>query len=237
MKVILSKNNLTINEKKSEYLQKQIDFVGLTIDGTGILPTKSKINDIVNFKTLKNVSELRSCLGMMVFISPFIKNCSTRTAKLRELTQGKAIFKWTCHHEKAFIDLKSAASRQLIKRGYYSKNDKTVLYTDASPWGLGAILVQIDKDTKTERIIACASKSLTATECRYPQLHRWLLFAAWKNSHMLGRHFTLKSDSEALKFMIQRKHFKDCGKRIMSRAEGWFLQLEHFNFDFVYVPG
>lgn len=241
VKATLSRNNLTINNKKSQYYQSKIDFVGLTIDGGGILPTESKLNDIMNFERPRNISELRSFLGMMVFISPFIKDFSSRTAPLRKITQGKSVFRWDSELEKGFLDLKSAASKDIVKRGYFSKEDQTILYTDASPWGIGAVLVQIDAKTMIERIIACASKSLTPTECKYPQLHREALAIVWSMEkfayYLLGRRFTLKSDSEALKFMINRENIKDCGKRIMSRAEGWFLRLELFDFHFEHVRG
>lgn len=241
VKATLRKNNLTINEEKSQYNQKKINFVGLTIDSSGILPMESKINDITNFNRPKTLSELRSFLGMMVFVSPFITNFSSRTATLRELTKGKAIFKWESKHEKEFRDLKTVAAKELLKRGYFSRKDETVLYTDASPWGIGAILVQRDPNTKAERVIACASKSLTPTESKYPQLHREALAIVWGMEkftyYLLGSHFTLRSDSKALQFMINREKFRDCGKRIVSRAEGWFLRLEHFNFSFEHIPG
>lgn len=65
VKATLKKNNLTINEEKSQYNQKKINFVGLTIDSSGILPMESKINDITNFNRPKTLSELRSFLSMI----------------------------------------------------------------------------------------------------------------------------------------------------------------------------
>lgn len=90
-------------------------------------------------------------------------------------------------------------------------------------------------------MIACASKSLTNTESRYPQLHREALGIVWGmerfSYYLLGKRFTLRSDSKALKFMIENNNRKDIGKRIMSRAEGWFLRLEHFIYNFEHVAG
>lgn len=128
-----------------------------------------------------------------------------------------------------------------LKLDHFDEKDKTILYTDASPWGLGAVLVQADKDSGNSRIIACASKSLTSAECRYPQLHREALGIVWAMErfayYLLGRHFVLRSDSEALMFMLKGKDRKDVGKRIMSRAEGWLLRTDHFCFDFEHVAG
>uniref|UniRef100_A0A182YS02 Reverse transcriptase domain-containing protein n=1 Tax=Anopheles stephensi TaxID=30069 RepID=A0A182YS02_ANOST len=79
---------------------------------------------------------------------------------------------WEEEQQSAFDELKLAAENDLVKRGYFDDNDKTILYMDASPWGLGAVLAQENMDGSERRIIACASKSLTAVESRYPQLHR-----------------------------------------------------------------
>lgn len=240
VKEILKSNNLTINENKSVYNQTSVEFLGFDIDGSGILPMNNKISDIKGFKRPKDTSELRSFLGMLTFISPFILNFSHKTKPLRDLLKSKCRFEWSEAHQTAFEDLKSAAETDLIKRGYFDEKDKTILYTDASPWGLGAVLVQ-ENNSGEHRIIACASKSLTSAECRYPQLHREALAIVWAMErfvyYLLGRHFVLRSDSEALMFMMKGKNRKDVGKRIMSRAEGWLLRTDHFWFDFEHVAG
>lgn len=241
VKDTLLRNNLTINQKKSKYDQESVEFLGFTIDGKGITPTQKKISDIKSFRRPKSSTQLRSFLGMMTFISPFIKDFSHKTKPLRELLTDEE-FGWKIQHTTAFEELKRAAEEDIVKRGYFCEKDKTILYTDASPWGLGAVLVQISRKTGERRIIACASKSLTPAECRYPQLHREALAIVWAMErfiyYLLGRHFTLRSDSEALMFMTKYKSLKaDNGKRILTRAESWFLRLEHFDYDFEHVAG
>lgn len=242
VKATLKKNNLTINEKKSKYCQDSVDFLGFTIDGQGIAPMRKKIVDIENFKAPKNISQLRSFLGMMTFISPFIKNFSHKTQPLRELLKDKTSFEWREEHQQAFDELKAAAEKDILKRGYFDEQDKTILYTDASPWGIGAVLVQEKSDRSDQRIIACASKSLSAAESKYPQLHREALAIVWSMErfayYLLGRRFTLKCDNEALMFMTKHSKLRaDSGRRVLSRAEGWFLRMEYFDFDFKHVSG
>lgn len=237
----LSRNNLTVNETKSKYEQDSVDFLGFTISGRGITPAQKKIVDIASFKRPETLSQLRSFLGLMTFISPFIKNFSHKTHPLRELLKAKE-FKWTAEQTEAFEALKKAAEDEIVQRGYFNENDLIILYTDASPWGLGAVLVQESATTKQSRIIACTSKSLTETEKRYPQLHREALAIVWAmekfNYYLLGRRFKLRSDSQALMFMTKHKQLKaDTGKRILTRAEGWFMRLEHFDYDFEHVKG
>ncbi|XP_038106632.1 uncharacterized protein K02A2.6-like [Culex quinquefasciatus] len=240
VKETLEGNNLTINEDKSVYDQQSVEFLGFTIDGSGILPTDKKISDIRLFQRSRNTSELRSFLGMMTFISPFIPNFAHKTKPLRELLSTEAKFEWSEERQAAFEALKDAAENDLVKRGFFNENDPTVLYTDASPWGIAGVLTQQASDGEERRIIACASKSLTVAECRYPQLHREALAIIWAMErfayYLLGRWFTLRCDSEALMFMTKVKG-KDVGKRILSRAEGWLLRMDHFHFEFEHVSG
>lgn len=78
---------------------------------------------------------------MMVFISSFIKDFSSKAAEvLRELTQGK----------QGFVNLKKASSEELTKKGKLCRNNETILYTDASLWGLGAVLLQKDPERKEQ---------------------------------------------------------------------------------------
>ena len=59
---------------------------------------------------------------------------------------------------------------------YFDVNKRSELLVDASPVGLGAILVQYDKHGKSY-VVAYGSRSLTQTEQRYAQIEReaWML--------------------------------------------------------------
>lgn len=236
----LQENNLTINEEKSVYDQRSVDFLGFTIDGSGITPACKKISDIKQFHQPQNSAEVRSFLGMMTFISPFIPNFAHKTKPLRELLAAETKFEWSEERQAAFESLKVAAEDDLVKRGFFDEDDNTILYTDASPWGIAGVLAQEAKVGGERRIIACASKSLTVAECRYPQLHREALAIIWAMErfayYLLGRSFTLRCDSEALMFMTKGKS-KDVGKRILSRAEGWLLRMDHYRYEFEHVSG
>lgn len=54
--------------------------------------------------------------------------------------------------------------------GYYDVNDRTQLIADASPVGLGAVLIQINDSGP--RVISYASKSLSDVEKRYAQTEK-----------------------------------------------------------------
>lgn len=112
--------------------------------------------------------------------------------------------------------------------------DETEIYVDASPIGLGAVLVQYNTG-----IIACASKALTPTEQKYPQTQREALGVVWGverfTSYLLGRSFVIRTDAQANEFIFSTTH--RLGKRAVTRAESWALRLQPYDFVMKGVSG
>ena len=65
----LSNNELRLKQEKCSFLQDSIEYLGHYIDTTSINTVKIKVEAIARAPTPKNVSELRSFLGM---VNPFI---------------------------------------------------------------------------------------------------------------------------------------------------------------------
>lgn len=134
--------------------------------------------------------------------------------------------------------MKNRIAQCTTSLGYFSETDRTILYTDASPHALGAVLIQ-DDGRKSPRIISFASKALTATEKKYPQNQREALAAVWAVEHfsyfLLGRPFTLRTDAQGFTFILNR--LREDSKRALNRADGWALRLSPYCFDVEYVRG
>lgn len=84
---------------------------------------------------------------------------------------------------------------------HYDPKRKLTLVTDASENAIGAVLShEIDN---SERPVAFASRTLTATERRYNQLDRESLAIFWAVkkffNYLFGRHFVLYTDCRPLK--------------------------------------
>lgn len=66
---------------------------------------------------------------------------------------------------------------------YFNPNFETELICDASPYGLCAMLTQIDAETGAQKVISYASRSLTDVEKNYGQIEREalaILFGCYK---------------------------------------------------------
>ena len=79
---------------------------------------------------------------------------------------------------------------------HYDGTLPLTLSRDASPYGVGAVLLHM-LSTGEEKLIAFVSRTLTATERRYSQLDNEalaLVFDVWKyHQYLCSRHFELKN--------------------------------------------
>lgn len=234
---ILRANNLTLNVDKCEYDKSFIVFLGHGLDEKGFHVDEAKVKAIRQFRPPSNVSELKSFLGLASYISPYIKNFADISSVLWATTTDKN-WSWGANQLAAFEAVKDQITRCTTTLGYFNENEKTVLYTDASPNALGAVLVQ-ESPSKPARIISFASKALTDTEKRYAQNQREALATVWAVEHfsffLLGRHFTLRTDAQGVTFILNRS--RENSKRALTRADGWALRLSPYSYNVEYIRG
>ena len=115
----------------------------------------------------------------------------------------------------------------------------TRVVSDASPWAVGAVLLQQQSDM-SYRPVAYASRSLTATEMKYAQIEREALAIVFGCEHfhtyLFGRSFELETDHRPLEYLFQPK-VHPSGKPPPARIERWILRLQEYDFTVVYRPG
>ena len=116
-----------------------------------------------NSRTPKDVSEVRSLLGMTNFCCRFIKNYATLTEPLRELTKKGIPFVWTKSQERALERLRVALT-SAPENAYFDSTKITEVYTDASPVGVAAVLTQKEPDGDKRKVIAFASRAMSSPE-------------------------------------------------------------------------
>lgn len=234
---ILRDHNLTLNLEKCEFDKTRLKFLGHELDENGFHLDKSKVKHLQQFRQPSTVSELRSFLGLASFISPYIKNFAHLTHPLWSVATSNT-WKWGHDQITAFEETKHQIARCTIALGYFSETDKTILYTDASPNALGAVLVQEDVDGRS-RIISFASKALSLTEKKYAQNQREALGTVWAVEYfsyfLLGRHFVLRTDAQGVIFILNRS--RESSKRALTRADGWALRLSPYSYEVEYVRG
>ena len=72
----LQNYGLKVNLDKCQFLQQSVEYLGHTVDASGLHPTTAKIKAVVDAPTPKNLSELKSYLGLLNYYGHFLPNLS-----------------------------------------------------------------------------------------------------------------------------------------------------------------
>ncbi|GBG59559.1 hypothetical protein CBR_g49819 [Chara braunii] len=139
----LREDNFKINAKKCEWAKTQVLYLGHVLDEDGIKPEDSKIAAIRDWPTLRTLTELRSFLGLANYYRKFVRNFSTIVAPLRRLLKKEAIWQWYKDCTSALKKLKRALIEYLVLK-VADPSLSFVVTTDASQYGIGAVLQQDD---------------------------------------------------------------------------------------------
>lgn len=119
---------------------------------------------------------------------------------------------------------------------YFDPTKQTELTTDASPWGLSAILSQKTPGNDDRRIVAYVSRSLSVVEKKYSQTEREALAIVWAmerlHVYLYGGKFILRTDCKPIEMILGNPKSKP-----PTRIERWNLRIQDFNFDIVYMKG
>lgn len=156
----LRKAGLTISLDKSKFCKRELRFVGYLVDEGGIRPDPEKTVAVLDFPVPDSVKKVRSFHGMASWYRRFIPNFAEIAAPLTELTTKKNAksFGWDEAAQRAFDGLKIALTTAPIL-AMPTLNGAWVLETDASDYGMGGCLKQIQDGEA--RVIAYFSKKLS----------------------------------------------------------------------------
>jgi hypothetical protein len=192
-------------------------------------PKKTEI--VKKFPVPKDKLTLRGFLGLVQFYKRFIPGYSEIAAPLHMMQKKDKPFVWGTAQDTAFNLLKEAlTTAPVMARPDFEKPFK--LYTDASSYGLGAILAQ-DLDDG-EHVIAYAGRATHGAEPNYGATQLECVTVVWAVSHfryyLLGKRFTLITDHSALKWLWNKPNLAGMYTR-------WLAILQEYEFDTVYKKG
>ncbi|KAJ3639202.1 hypothetical protein Zmor_004072 [Zophobas morio] len=228
----LENSGITVNKGKCKIAQKKLEFMGHEISEEGVRPLRSRIETIKNFRAPKTKTELSSFLGLVGFCSKFIPEYSALTAPLRKLIRKDVQFQWRKEQSKAFERLKGELMKSKTL-GFFDPRCKSTIIADASPYGIGAVLVQMQNGG--EKIIEYASRALTDADKKYSQTEKEALSLVWAcerfHLYVYGAEFDIITDHKPLEFIFSPRS-KPC-----ARVERWVMRLMGYNFNVIYQPG
>jgi hypothetical protein len=171
---------------------------------------------------------------MATYCGRFIHNLATISEPLRELTKTTVRWSWEEKHKKALKQIKQSIAKQCTI-AYFNREYQTEVVVDASPVGLGAMLVQYDTEGN-KSIVALGSRSLSSVEQRYSQTEREALGVTWGIQHfhlyLAGSQFRVVTDHKPLLNL-----FNNPSAKPPMRIERWVMKLQEYEFNLIYKPG
>ncbi|CAF2039059.1 unnamed protein product [Rotaria magnacalcarata] len=223
-----------INKNKCKFLQNHVEYLGFIVDKNGVHTSPSKTQAIINMPEPKNISQLRSFLGMVNHYAKFIPQLSHRLLPLYSLLKKDTQWNWNADCDKNFRNIKQNLISPIVLT-HYDPSLPLVLAADASSAGVGAVLYHRYPDG-SEKVIAHASKTLTTTERNYAQIEKEalaLIYGVKKFDQFLrDRRFTLLTDHKPLITIFGPK--KGIPTTSANRLQRWALCLMGYVYDIEY---
>jgi len=164
--------NLKLKPSKCSICVCKVEFRGHIVSEGQLAMLPDKISRTSTWPRPQNIRDVRAFMGLSGYYRRFIKGFSLIAAKLYRLMGKDATFQWTPECQQVFDELKHKFTSEPVlalpeDEGMY------VLDTDASNYGLGAVLSQ--RQTDGDKVIAYASRTMTPSERKYETTRKELL--------------------------------------------------------------
>ena len=221
----LQDHNFTVKPAKCHWFKSQAPWLGHIITPEGILPDPLKINPILKLAFPSTITQLRSFIGMVNFYRSFWRRRAHIMAPLTALSgRSKGKLQSTPTLIKAF-DLVKKAIAQNVLLAFPDPNIPYDIYTDASDYQLGAVIMQ------NKKTVAFFSRKLSTAQLKYPTIDKEMLCIV----EVLKEY---RSILWGAKINVYTDHINLTRQTITSnRIMTWRMLCEEFSPIFHYIKG
>ncbi|VDI12787.1 Hypothetical predicted protein [Mytilus galloprovincialis] len=221
--------NLKLSAGKCEISKPEVTYVGHRLTSEGVKPDPEKIRAVNKMSKPECVKDLQTFMGFIQYLGKFMPNMSTVSAPLRTLLEKNTAWHWDEKQETSFQKLKEMATNAPLLQ-YYNPNKPLTLSVDASSKGLGAVLIQNQKP------VADASRALTQTQQRYPQIEKETLAIVYGcnkfHEYVYGRRVQIETDHKPLQSIFLKPLHQT-----PPRLQRLLIALEKYDLKVDYKPG
>lgn len=200
--------HLTAKPGKCSIAYGSLECLGHFVGDDKLKPHPDKVRVIQEAPRPVTKKQVRSFLGLVGFYRKFIPNFACIAVPLTDLTKkgqpNKVI--WESSHEHAFGTLRNALVKFPILK-LPNMSEPFILMTDASDYGIGAVLMQEQEGSKMP--VAYASRKLKSSEVAYSTIEKECLAIVWAiqkfHRYLYGQEFTLQTDHKPLIYLNKKK--------------------------------
>ena len=136
---VLQDHGVRLKLSKCRFMQDQVEYLGLIIDKHGLHASPEKVRAVLEAPKPRNIKELRAFLGMMNYYRKFIPNLATMLKPLTNLLQKNCRWLWRAAQARALKEAKQVLTSMPVLT-HYNQASPVRLATDASAYGVGAVL-------------------------------------------------------------------------------------------------
>ena len=195
-----------LQKSKCQFMLPSVTYLGVKVDSQGLHMEEEATRAITEAPKPENKAELQSFLGLVNHYRKNVPNMSTLCEPLNRLVGKNVKWEWSDKCVETFRKLKEILTKENVLI-HYDPNKELLLATDASPVGLGAVILH--RVEGKEYPIAYASRTLTAAEKNYSQIEReglGIVFGLQKfHQYVYGRKFVLLTDNKPLSLILGPK--------------------------------
>ncbi|EIE87356.1 hypothetical protein RO3G_12067 [Rhizopus delemar RA 99-880] len=230
----LTSVNLIVNPDKCVWFQHSVRLLGFVVNTTGTKVDRNKLTNVQNWpipnQSHKHVQQFMGLINYFRDYVPMISRVAEPITRLSNAVNIREL--WTDEQTNSFNALKAILQSNLVLH-YPDLNKKFFVATDASLYGVAAVLYQKD-ELQRDKYISFVSSSLTPSQRRWSttkrELYAIILALKKYRKFLWGKHFTIYSDHKALVYL----HTQKIANPMMI---GWMETLLDFDFDVVHIPG
>ena len=144
-----------MNPKKCKFGLPEVEYVGHTINSTGLHFTRSKLDSVLDFELPQVGKQLKSFIGFCNYFRDHVANFSTKMQPLNELLRDydkRRRLVWSEESRRAFEDVKNAV-HECPTLFFMDDTLPVFMHTDASKYGIEAYI--FNWTTKAKRKTHC----------------------------------------------------------------------------------
>ncbi len=210
----LREADLQIDINKCEFHVQKTIFLELLILIKELKMNSWKIQAVVEWSTLNNLTQIQFFIDFCNFYRRFIKNFSKIVHFMIQLTQKKIIFEWNEICQTTFDYMKRRMTETSILR-HFDQTRETILEINSFNYVNDEVLSQYN-DEEVLHSIVFYSKNMSSAECNYEIYDKELLIIIWAFEHwwlelkLTDISIKMFIDHQALILLMKDKELSRC---------------------------